>query len=116
MSNLKKIWIWFWYNDITRLFVVIIPSYFIILIPCLMMLGLTAEIIKYMLCIVYVFVFSWAIIDNDYSNLRKIGKDEYRRPLKEKDDCENCISYEEDLCCRNPDGSCDMFEPKISKG
>jgi hypothetical protein len=28
--------------------------------------------------------------------------------------CEKCESFEKDLCCRKADGSCDMFEAKIS--
>ena len=30
----------------------------------------------------YGLLFAWAILDNDYSNLRRIGMDEYRRKLK----------------------------------
>ena len=32
--------------------------------------------------------------------------------MNKKIDCEKCEGYG-DLCCQNPDGSCDMYEPKI---
>ena len=29
--------------------------------------------------------------------------------------CKKCDNYPDMLCCRNPDGTCDMFEPKEVK-
>lgn len=83
MNPFQKGWIWFWYNDITRWVVVmfglhLIPTIFV----CLYFeLG---EISRTILAVQYMLVFWWAVIDNNYSNLRKIGLDEYRKPLKEK--------------------------------
>ena len=84
MSKTKKYWIWFWYNDITRLCFVMFPLYFIILIPLLIWMGISEEAFKKILSIVYLSVWAWALVDNDYSNLRKIGLDENRKPLSEK--------------------------------
>lgn len=84
MSKTKKCWIWFWYNEWTRIFFVMIPSYFIILIPILICLGLKEEDIRFVLCIAYIGVFFWGVVDNDFSNLRKIGMDENRRSLKKE--------------------------------
>jgi len=36
------------------------------------------------LCIAYIGVFFWGVVDNDFSNLRKIGMDENRRSLKKE--------------------------------
>jgi len=84
ISKIKRWWIWFWYNDITRFLFVMFPFYFVVLIPLLIWIGVPKEIIKNILIVIYITVWCWAIIDNDYSNLRKIGLDEYRRLLKNK--------------------------------
>lgn len=85
ISFLKKInncWIWFWYCDITRLFFVLIPSYFVLLVPTLLLFNVPEEHFKSILMFTYIGVFLFALIDNDYSNLRKIGLNEYREKLK----------------------------------
>lgn len=84
ISTIKKWWIWFWYNDLTRFLFVMFPLYFIILIPLLIWAGVSEDLFRIILTMIYVSVWAWAIIDNDYSNLRKIGLDEYRKPLKNK--------------------------------
>jgi len=79
-NKYKRVWIWFWYNDITRICILLgVP-----LIPvavALMMLGVHHETIRAVLACVYVLLFAWMLVDNDYSNLRRIGMDEYRRKL-----------------------------------
>lgn len=78
-NRLKKAWIWLWYNDITRLSLFLgIPVLFIILKSLFKM----DESFDSIFFIGYLSIFIWAIIDNDYSNLRRIGMDEYRRKLK----------------------------------
>lgn len=84
MSKLEKIWILFWYNDITRLFLVLIPTYFIILVPLLKLFNFSDELLGRILLLTYIFILMLAGHFNDYSNLRKIGLDEYRKPLKEE--------------------------------
>lgn len=76
-----RAWIWFWYNNATRLFVVLFPSYFIFLIPALQHVGLEDQTFRQTLSFVYLAVFGWAVLDNDYSNLERIGLDVERRPL-----------------------------------
>lgn len=86
MSKWKKAWIWFWYNDITRICLIIIPLYNIALIPLLYFLGIRdPELMKVIMVGIWGILFTWGMIDNDYSNLRKIGLDEYRNPLPKKE-------------------------------
>lgn len=79
-NKFKRAWIWFWYNDITRICIItglpIIP----ILLLCCYLFG-TGEYLRGVAMFSYCFFVGWAFLDNDYSNLRKIGLDEYRRKL-----------------------------------
>lgn len=85
-NKLTRAWISFWYNDRTRLLGVIFPSYFVLLVPALLALDLHHELLVDILAAVYVVIFAWALLDNDYSNLRRIGLDEYRQPLTHLED------------------------------
>lgn len=76
-----RLWIWTWYNDYTRLFVVMLPSYFVILIPLLHICGLPDKYMMDTILSIYVIILMMAFCDNDYSNLRRIGLNEYRRKL-----------------------------------
>lgn len=82
MSKIKKWWYRFWYNDKTRIFGVMIPSYFIVLIPLMIWIHIPEEYFRGILSFIYIMIFSWGVIDNDYSKLRETGIDEYRKPLK----------------------------------
>lgn len=81
MSKFQYCWIWFWYNDITRLCI-------IVGLPVIPIVFITAyffgwgEYLRTVAACSYIFFFGWALMDNDYSNLRKIGLDEYCKPLK----------------------------------
>ena len=86
INRYQKAWIWFWYNDMTRIFLVLFPSYFVILIPLLLWFGVSGEMLGKTLGIVYLYIFAWAAIDSDYSKLEKIGLDVWRRPLGKKGD------------------------------
>lgn len=86
MTGYMRWWILFWYNDITRLCIISgVPS----LIICVVLsytLG-SGVYLKSVSLISYVGLFAWAVVDNNYSNLRKVGLDEYRKPLgKRKQD------------------------------
>ena len=85
-NKLKRAWIWFWYNDFTRMFLILIPTYFVILVPILILfcnwMGIEHERMRIILSIIYIFVLVLAVYDNNYSNLRRIGLTEYRKPLK----------------------------------
>ena len=80
-NKFKRAWIWFWYNDVTRWGTVLgIPSIFMVVV----VYGLFGWG-EYLLCIAvisYIIFLAWAIIDNNYSNLRRIGMDEYRNKIK----------------------------------
>lgn len=80
-NKLKRLWIWFWYNDFTRLFIIMLPSYFVILVPLLHIFGLPDEYMLDTILTIYMVVLMWAFCDNDYSNLHRIGLDEYRKKL-----------------------------------
>lgn len=78
---LVRAWIWFWYNNTTRFLVVLFPSYFLFVIPLLQSLGLEDQAFRRALTLVYLAVFAWAVLDNNYANLERIGLDVHRRPL-----------------------------------
>ncbi len=80
INKFKHVWIWFWYNDATRICIALGVH----LAPIgllLSLFGADGETIRDTLAVVYIVVLVWAFLDNDYSNLRKIGMDEYRRKL-----------------------------------
>lgn len=80
INKFKCAWIWFWYNDITRLCVLLgLPTIIIILIAILLF-G-SGEYLRIIAGVSYILFFGWAVIDNDYSKLRHIGMDEYRRKI-----------------------------------
>ena len=81
-NPLKRFWIWFWYNTATRFLVILIPSYFVILIPLLLYLEVPEPYFRHILSGAYAGGFVWAMLDNDYSNLERIGLDVDRRPLR----------------------------------
>jgi len=80
-NKIKHFWIWFWYNDTTRL-CVLFGAYLPLIAIFLYRAGLDAEAIKRTIIFIYLAVIVWAIVDNDYSKLRHIGLDEHRRKLK----------------------------------
>mgnify|MGYP001250052153 CR=1 FL=1 len=82
INPLKRAWIWFWYNDVVRFLVILIPTYFVVVIPLLFFVGVPPKYMGNTLSLIYMIGCVWAMLDNDYSNLRRIGLDEYRKPLK----------------------------------
>ena len=83
-NKLKRAWIWFWYNTTTRFLVILIPTYFVLLIPALIALGVPGEHMRHWLTFIYLAGFGWAVVDNDYENLYRIGLDTERRPMSPK--------------------------------
>ena len=79
-NKYKRAWIWFWYNDITRI-CILLGAPLIPVAAMLMLLNINPEIIRKICVTIYAMLFAWMIMDNDYSNLRRIGMDEYRRKL-----------------------------------
>jgi hypothetical protein len=79
-NRIKRAWIWLWYNDITRLAVLVgLPIIPVVAISAAMF-GV-GNYLRVVAAVTYVMFVAWAILDNDYSNLRRIGMDEYRKKL-----------------------------------
>ena len=81
-NKLKRAWIWFWYNDITRLLLIMFPGHLIFLLPILHWIGVRGEELGACAVILYIIGFVWAVADNDYTNLHRIGLTVYREPMK----------------------------------
>ena len=79
-NRIKRAWIWLWYNDITRLAVLVgLPIIPVVAISAAMF-GVGGYL-RVVAAVTYVMLVAWGILDNDYSNLRRIGMDEYRKKL-----------------------------------
>lgn len=73
-NPLVRAWIRFWYNDATRLVFVLCGAHLLLVVPFLLWLGLDGEAMKNTVLLAYGAVFAWALFDNDYENLRRIGR------------------------------------------
>lgn len=83
LTKLYHFWIWFWYSDVTRIFLVLMPSYLLVVIPALYWMGITDHaVLKQVALVLYIAVILLAIEFNDYTNLEKIGRDVNRKKLK----------------------------------
>lgn len=80
--TLVRAWIWFWYSDTTRILLVLLGGHLLVTGPLLYLIGVPESIFSKALGAVYLFGFLLAGLDNDYSNLRRIGLNEYRKPLR----------------------------------
>lgn len=80
-NRLIRVWIWLWYNDVTRLATMLgLP-----LIPlaiALNFLGVNSELIRSLVMAFYIALLCLMLIFNDYKNLNRIGLDVYRIPLR----------------------------------
>jgi hypothetical protein len=83
-NKLKRAWIWFWYNNTTRFLLILFPSYLALVIPALLYLNFTGEAMRHTISLIYVAGIFWAMMDNDYSQLERIGLDVDRRPLRKQ--------------------------------
>lgn len=79
-NRFKRAWIWFWFNDVTRVCCLLgLP-----LIPLVTILGGVfgwGEYLRDVSIFAYSLLLIWMFIDNDYSNLRRIGMTEYRKKI-----------------------------------
>ncbi|EGR2227201.1 hypothetical protein DZF79_02895 [Vibrio parahaemolyticus] len=88
-NKLKRMWISFWYNNSTRSYFVLLGLHLIFTLPAviypLSLLGVSFDFEsgKFLAAILYLSVAYWAIIDNDYSNLRRIGLNERREKINQ---------------------------------
>lgn len=81
---LVRAWIWFWYNDVTRLLLILLPGHLLLTLPLLYWLGFTGESLRTGTSLLIATGYFWAFIDNDYSQLHRIGLSVYRKPLRPK--------------------------------
>ncbi len=79
-NKLKRKWIWIWYNDTTRLLTMLGIPTLLLAFVCASLFGV-GEYISGVCATHYVAMFGWMLIDNDYSNLRRIGMNEYREKI-----------------------------------
>jgi len=79
-NKFKRTWIWFWYSDITR-FCILIGVPVIPVIAIAYNIFGPGEYLRTVAGITYILFFGWALFDNDYSNLRRIGMNEYRKKI-----------------------------------
>ena len=84
VGRLQYWWIWCWYNDVTRLVGVLLGLHVIPTGIVLYNLGVDHDAIRFVIAAQYLVVFGWALIDNDYTNLNKIGLTVHRTPLRRK--------------------------------
>jgi hypothetical protein len=77
----KRAWIWFWYNDATRIILVIGGGLALFVFLVAAALGVKRDLALDLSMFVYFGCFCWALADNDYTNLYRIGLDVNRRPL-----------------------------------
>ena len=82
-NRLKRAWIWFWYNDTSR-FLFVMFGGFTAIVATLLYLAGAAEYtdFRYVISIIYIGFSAWAMVDNDYENLNRIGLTVYRKPIK----------------------------------
>lgn len=79
--RLVRAWIWFWYNDITRMCVLLGLHLPFVLLGVYALFG-PGEYLRNVAIGAYLAVFMWAMVDNDYTQLERIGLDVYRKPLR----------------------------------
>lgn len=82
----KRLCIRIWYSDWFRFVFVLCPIWLMALMIALMIcFPSAAELIRCVSIGAYIVLFMAALAKNDYSELRKIGLDEYHQPLRSAD-------------------------------
>jgi hypothetical protein len=81
---LVRAWIWFWYNDTTRLLLILLPGHLLLTLPLLYWLGLSGESLKNGAIALIAAGYFWAFLHNDYTQLHRIGLSTNRKPLRPK--------------------------------
>jgi len=67
-------WTWFWYNTVTRMFIVLIPTYMVFVIPFFKyVLEVPDADMANSLSALYFLIFMIAVYDNDFSKRKKYG-------------------------------------------
>lgn len=79
----KRMCMRIWYSEWFRIAFILCPIWLIVLMIMLMIsFPSVSELIRYLCLTLYVVLFTTALAKNDWSELRRIGLDEYHRPLK----------------------------------
>lgn len=74
LFGLGAVWAWFWYNTVTRICVVLIPTYMVFVVPFLIyVVKVPASDMANTISAIYLLVFMIAVYDNDFSKRRKYG-------------------------------------------
>lgn len=79
-NKFKRAWIWLWYNDATRLLILLGLPIVPVLAISIFLFG-PGEYLRTVATITYIVFVGWTILDNDYTNLRRIGMNEYRKKI-----------------------------------
>jgi predicted CDP-diglyceride synthetase/phosphatidate cytidylyltransferase len=78
----KRFFIKLWYSDWFRLFFIICPVWLFVVFTALMAcFPGSADIVRTSVIVAYLVLFCVGLICNDYSNLRRIGLNEYHEKL-----------------------------------
>ena len=78
---LVRAWIWFWYNDITRMLLLVGLHLPVVLLATYAIFG-PGEYLRDVAVAAYMLTFCVMLVDNDYTQLRRIGLDVNRQPLR----------------------------------
>lgn len=74
LFGLGAVWAWFWYNTVTRICVVLVPTYMVFVVPFLhYVVKVPPSDMANTISAIYLFVFMIAVYDNDFSKRRKYG-------------------------------------------
>jgi len=83
-NRFKRAFIWVWYSSLFRMLCLSIALPFMILLSVfLRRIGLDIDAATYIAYSAYITLIFMFLIFRDYSNLRRIGLDEYRNRLKD---------------------------------
>ena len=88
MNKLYAAWIWFWRNDMTRLFVVVIPTFLIVVLPVFYFLGVRGEDLYTVATVLWAMGIVWALVESDFSNTLAIDAAPCHWSLQDEPDSE----------------------------
>lgn len=82
-NPLHRLFIRVWYSDWFRLIFILIPIWLIPVSIIMILCNVDPDICTGICIVLYITVFMLGLTFNDYSNLRRIGLDEYHRKIEE---------------------------------
>lgn len=80
---LVRAWIWFWYNNVTRMLLLVGLHLPVVLLATYAIFG-PGEYLRDVAVAAYMLTFCVMLVDNDYTQLRRIGLDVNRVPLRHR--------------------------------